>query len=431
MVRMISEKGKVDGEETVSSTSKLKPVNDVTTMPTSFHIPQHVFVALDYPGYVLKWEQVLHTLGGLTHLAECYQSSKDDDTSSSQLTNATKPIELRFRPDDPFSHPIMGHFCSTCNLVVRMVRRRRQRQRRHKEGGTVPPWSYTMEIQGIVIDTGRFRGLADFQWIPEPSDPITQLRSAMTDLDLTRMLSYELNSEDTKLNPIRSFPPPNFSRTELPKNYDFKQSHALTKVQVQNPDGTMSFRLHNPFTHSKAPPIPSVSYLDPIPTTPPDGPFVRHFPSGWKDVLLQKFEERPAWTKLALFNTLTSHPQVKHKLRHLLPLVAYFVTSGPWKFTWVKLGVDPKSHSRYRFFQTLDTRNYYRHASSSSSSSSSIVYSKGRVLGTHKTKSSSSSHLFHGLQRFDSTSIFQLCDLVDPILSELVYTQGYLRDVAH
>ncbi|XP_043279585.1 general transcription factor 3C polypeptide 5 [Venturia canescens] len=65
------------------------------------------------------------------------------------------------------------------------------------------------------------------------------------------------------------------------------------------------------------------------------------------------FEERPVWSKNALtYVTEFSGEQLKF----LLPSVAYYFMTGPWRTMWVKLGYDPRQDPQARKYQTLDYR---------------------------------------------------------------------------
>lgn len=67
----------------------------------------------------------------------------------------------------------------------------------------------------------------------------------------------------------------------------------------------------------------------------------------------QLFEERPIWSKNAImYKTQFTSEQLKI----LLPSVAYYFMTGPWRIMWVKLGYDPRKEINARKYQTLDYR---------------------------------------------------------------------------
>jgi len=65
------------------------------------------------------------------------------------------------------------------------------------------------------------------------------------------------------------------------------------------------------------------------------------------------FMERPIWSKNAIMHkTQFTYEQLKI----LLPSVAYYFMTGPWRIMWVKLGYDPRKDVNARKYQTLDYR---------------------------------------------------------------------------
>ena len=65
------------------------------------------------------------------------------------------------------------------------------------------------------------------------------------------------------------------------------------------------------------------------------------------------YQERPVWSKNAL-SAITSIPADRLKL--ILPVVAFYFTTGPWRNQWVKFGYDPRLEQSAATHQTLDYR---------------------------------------------------------------------------
>lgn len=61
------------------------------------------------------------------------------------------------------------------------------------------------------------------------------------------------------------------------------------------------------------------------------------------------------WSRAALAAQL-SWPHAVHILIAILPAVAYYVTSGPWRSMWVRFGYDPRTDPQAKIYQTLDVR---------------------------------------------------------------------------
>ncbi|XP_046410885.1 general transcription factor 3C polypeptide 5 isoform X1 [Neodiprion fabricii] len=65
------------------------------------------------------------------------------------------------------------------------------------------------------------------------------------------------------------------------------------------------------------------------------------------------FEQRPIWSKNAL---MYETKFTGEHLKVMLPSVAYYFISGPWRIMWVRLGYDPRKDPAARIYQTLDYR---------------------------------------------------------------------------
>ena len=44
------------------------------------------------------------------------------------------------------------------------------------------------------------------------------------------------------------------------------------------------------------------------------------------------------------------------KLKCMLPLVAYYFITGPWRTLWVRFGYDPRKNKEAKIYQLVDYR---------------------------------------------------------------------------
>ncbi|KAJ8346724.1 hypothetical protein SKAU_G00281250 [Synaphobranchus kaupii] len=65
------------------------------------------------------------------------------------------------------------------------------------------------------------------------------------------------------------------------------------------------------------------------------------------------FERRPIWSRNAVKANLDIQPD---KLKLLLPYVAYYMLTGPWRSLWVRFGYDPRKSPEAKIYQVLDFR---------------------------------------------------------------------------
>lgn len=121
-----------------------------TTPAPERPLPSTPFYSIEYPGYVQiqSVSKAIKTLGG--------QSSVDNAFKRS-AAKLDRCLELNFRPENPFSHPVPGEIVPTSKIVLKVVQRRRKiaHSSAHDSG---PIGEYTLEAVGVTPKTARFRG---------------------------------------------------------------------------------------------------------------------------------------------------------------------------------------------------------------------------------------------------------------------------------
>ncbi|CAM8904348.1 unnamed protein product [Rhodiola kirilowii] len=71
-------------------------------------LPASEAFAVHYPGYPSTTSRACETLGGIEGIV---------NASSSQT------LELRFRPEDPYSHPVIGRLQSCSNFLLKLSKK--------------------------------------------------------------------------------------------------------------------------------------------------------------------------------------------------------------------------------------------------------------------------------------------------------------------
>jgi len=128
-------------------------VGTTTSSPApEIQIPPVRVYSVEYPGYVQPTSvpEAVRTLGGQQTLERAFRKSNKPDAF----------LELRYRPDNPFSHPIAGEVVQTNSILLKVVKRRRKRVEGASTNGqdTGPVGEYTVEPIGLIPGTARFRG---------------------------------------------------------------------------------------------------------------------------------------------------------------------------------------------------------------------------------------------------------------------------------
>ncbi|KAF8978960.1 tau 95 subunit of transcription factor TFIIIC [Entomortierella lignicola] len=187
-----------------TSTRKLSKVEQV---------PETKFFSVEFPGYIKNLDKALEALGG-----------------EQAITNASAPLDLRFRVRDPFSIPVQGQHVSTGNFLLKATRRYKVKRQPGSQR-SLPPYraptdddvpyeknekpEYKFEVMGAIPKTVRFTGLADYQHIVDPRDEIVQIKS-----DLQNMEYNTDPSED--MSTIQVLPPANIAKSIVPHPFRYK-----------------------------------------------------------------------------------------------------------------------------------------------------------------------------------------------------------------
>ncbi|QRW02231.1 transcription factor tau subunit sfc1 [Ceratobasidium sp. AG-Ba] len=397
-------------------------------------------------------------------------------------------LELKLQPDNPFAHPITGDVVATNKLLVKVVTRRKKRilgqeagpsiapattdgssvdkgKGKEVEAGTQSAGTYTTEILGIIPKTIRFRSMADFQYQPDESDYVVQMRRAMDRLDIDAVQSFDFkpleepygeprpsqtpaptdpDSMDVDIDPspdgettsapksrLNLLPPPLFSRQSIAQHYNLKQnpmSVIHSSVDPITGEETQRYIHKHRLKGSMAP--AAISWeSETVPTEPPK--HILDAKGEAKPHLLAKlqelFRQRPAWSRIALANQFPAlEGRELNNMKVHIALVSYTFNDGAWRDTLVRLGYDPRKDPQARFYQ----RVYFRNAANEEARRKSIVERRpGRENSTEAEPPAGDreSHIFDGRTLRTGAASFQLCDITDSLLVPLINDERSVR----
>ncbi|XP_026152363.1 general transcription factor 3C polypeptide 5 isoform X2 [Mastacembelus armatus] len=269
---------------------------------------------------------------------------KKHQQNQQTFAHPNRRLELRYRPQDPFSHSLCGNRFLSSNLLLRVRRRVRKKDPRDAE--------IHMDILGVIGTTYKFQGLADFQCLAVQSE-----NGKDTSLYDKIILRKSENQEFFEQPMPYFLPPAIFSRLDNPVDYFYRAD--VSQKSGQESLNKKSFiclnrarRPHNAIF---------ISFTDP--TVPTE--CLEAARNNWARVCLKDsdkeveeqlkkmFESRPIWSRNAVKANINIHPD---KLKMLLPVVAYYMVTGPWRSLWVRLGYDPRKTKESKKYQMLDFR---------------------------------------------------------------------------
>ncbi|CAG8484210.1 5336_t:CDS:10 [Acaulospora colombiana] len=356
-------------------------------------IPPNQLFAVEYPGYVKNIDKVLQTLGGQRGL----KKAVNEDL-----------MELRFRPGDPFCHPINGDVIPTSNLLLKVTWKRKKRKSRFS--------------QHISDDQTGNEGMADYQFVPNPNDTIPKYRRTLENFDVDNIMDFD--SIMSGENPEDNLPPPSFSRIECPMEYGYRQNMAVVKVLIQKGDGQVRYNVSSLSPAFNFSPVPDAP--------PPDSVRHRHLASPESVSRIQK-----ATTDLPDLSVVLGETDMdKAGAIGLLPLVSYWMLNGPWRDCWIRYGYDPRRNKEARFYQLLDIRNTRRPTRLDRAKRLLRVQGESTtdLCGLpHMSDDATNSiprktHIFDGHTTKRDIAVFQMCDITDPLLKNLIESPDAVQE---
>ncbi|TRY95146.1 hypothetical protein DNTS_003854 [Danionella cerebrum] len=301
----------VSGAEGINKDPAMTSGNAVTLPLSDINL-----VCVEYPAVVKNVKRMLQSIGGEEGVSKTYADS-------------TKRLELRFRPGDPFCYPAYGNRYSSTNLLLRVRRRTRKANPAETQIST--------EIVGIIGTTYKFQGMVDFQYLASHSNPDGAQESLYDKIILRKP-----ETKDYYDRPVHLFlPPAIFSRMDTPVDYNYRPDvfHNKDLAAQTNP---LKDHLIAPNRTRRPNNAIFINFEDKnIPMEPLEGAL---------------FEKRPIWSRNAVKANVSIHPE---KMKHLLPYVAYYMITGPWRSLWIRFGYDPRKTTEAKIYQVLDFRIRY------------------------------------------------------------------------
>ncbi|KAK4879873.1 hypothetical protein RN001_008019 [Aquatica leii] len=382
-------------------------------------------LCIEYPGIVDNIDTMMETLGGIHNI-------------ETAVGNYNRRLELKFRPDDIFCKPTWGDKDYSCRILVKINMRtpRKQKASVSKSDEQDQP-TFKYELIGLIPMTFKFTRLCDFQYLPllpiddsEPENPNTACRNIYEDIipeTLPDMKWFE--SMKSKTMPF-FFPPPVFAKFNsskdnrlyyerykyyekvLPEVAKRLKKETFGKKQVTKniiSSRPRSFRTVNSIfinfnakdvTIPQCPTEAAVNAIKRKGVLTESGPMAK---------IKKLFEERPIWAKSALLHK--SGVRTDH-IKVILPVVAYYCSTGPWRIMWCKLGYDPTKDPNSRIYQTFDFR----------------VRASGGLKVKVQAKRSYSSNVLHYKAGPTTNQKFSLnhCSVTNPVTKQRIDERFYI-----
>lgn len=334
------------------------------------------FVMIEYPGFVKNVDKALDTMGGIDTIEKVFDSQKDR-------------LELKFRKSDPLAHAAYGDRAPKKCLVIRIKRSKGKKTLSTSSTSTIKTKSsktredadhYEANVIATIQTTYKFETLAEFQWLPmQRTNQSNNLdpKNLHTGVDIVRtpeslnpqyasILDDVLPLKDPFDNTLRNFNPDApllilpalFSRFDTPREIHQPHPKFRSKEMREEFERQQSLSIIGRTRKRRTTMSYLLNFSDPVPDKPPEKlikerALVSQQEKSMVPRLAACFERQKVWSKAALcfeLNCSTSD------IKFILPLVAFYYLTGPFRTMWVKYGYNPHKDPSNKPLQTLDFR---------------------------------------------------------------------------
>ena len=389
---------------------------------------------------------------GFSYIVQILEHHIGDSKLSNKQNELPEPTAgVSLRPDDPFAKRLTSAGVPTRNVLIKVTVPKRTGRKRKR--GSDEPFSspeqpetqqltsvtgpqlldrlrdnegkYQIEPVGILRETHRFRALPDFQMRSGGLPVMQKLRDHVLTPSYDRLSKFSIDLSSSTYDGDLGYPaPPRFTSFDMPHKYEYQQAPGV--VFVQDEDGQIqSKNIAAPvkrLTWGLAPDIEEVPQGPPheLPRKNPGGEML---PKAVQE-LAMILEDRPLITKRVALNSMNVISESIFK--EATQYVGYSFKAGPWKDALIKYGVDPRKDPKYRHYQTLmfqmDAHAFNSHSQDKPAWKQNETNTTWARPLRHQ-KDAPSTHIFDGKSITANGKTWQICDVHDPVVRNLLQTE--------
>jgi len=267
---------------------------------------------------------------------------------------------------------------------------------------------YQVQALGMIRETHRFRSQPDHQMHGGDLPLYREIRDHVLPPKYSSLQNFDIDLNPfTRGNAVYPLPP-TMNAIDQPYQYKYRQAYGVVyKFDSEgNPVCETSHIGYKRVAEPLAADIPTV------PLGPPDA--LRK--SGRQDDLVLRavidlkrlLETRPLASKRVFGNLFLDYSE--DILKEANQWAGYYFSAGPWRDLLIGFGVDPRTDSKYRFYQTL-TFTMDKDVTTSG-------YNRG-IPSTSAGQAGDVAHVFDGKSAPSKFKLWQVCDIVHPVLREM------------
>lgn len=346
----------------------------------SGNLPSNEVFAVHYPGYPSSTSRAIQTLGGSEAILKA-RSSKSNK------------LELRFRPEDPYSHPAFGEVHPCNNLLLKISKKKTSQPcdgqspklsnqtfehplHDAADVGNVPE-IHQVESDSVVgrkeaekqksedqvnlfadmvarvSEAYHFGGMADYQHVVAVhADVARRKKRNWTEVEEPQFEKgglIDLDEDD-----VMMILPPLFAPKDVPENLVLRPSVIPSSLKKEA-------RVEQNISEKDIESGLAIDFnIKEIPEKVQWEEFISRDSEQWKwQMAVSKlFDERPIWPKSSISDRLLDEGLKFNSimLKRLLLGIAYYFSNGPFLRFWIRKGYDPRKDPESRIYQRTDFR---------------------------------------------------------------------------
>ncbi|XP_076945966.1 uncharacterized protein LOC143617223 [Bidens hawaiensis] len=297
-------------------------------------LPSNKVFAVNYPGYPSSIERAVVTLGGTQCIAKARESPSNN-------------LELHFRPEDPYSHPVIGDVMPCNQFLLKISKPKDEGQISEAAEDTI-----CADVVAHVSDAYYFNGMADYQHVlAVHADVARKKKQNWADVEpqFEKHGLIDADQEDLMI-----LLPPLFSIKNTQENLVLKPSIYASLKKKQ--EATVQHRWEMDIEPSLA-----IEFnIKDVPKKVNWEMFIAEGSEDWKCqvAVCDLFNERPIWIRQSLSEHL-SNKGLKlgsNIIKRFLFRAAYYFANGQFQRFWIRKGYDPRKDPESRIYQRTDFR---------------------------------------------------------------------------
>ncbi|GMY16885.1 general transcription factor 3C polypeptide 5-like [Fagus crenata] len=305
-------------------------------------LPRNEAFAVHYPAYPSSTSRAIESLGGNQAILKARSSHSNK-------------LELRFRPEDPYSHPAFGELRPSNNFLLKISKTKSVSASTSNQTEQDDS-KLCADIVARVPQAYHFEGMADYQHVvPVHADVARRKKRNWAEVEEPHFGKGGLMDVDHE--DVMILLPPLFSLKDVPENLVLRPPPTVSSKTKQDEVAEQCWKMDME-------PVLAIDFkIKDILPIPKKVNWEEYVPQGsnqweWQMFIANLFDERPIWPKESLTERLLDKGlsfTVEMFRRHL-SRIAYYFSSGPFLRFWIRKGYDPRKDPDSRIYQRIDFR---------------------------------------------------------------------------